>query len=220
MGNVSDRGITTDCFCENIRWGDNNWKFLSKLENVSDGGITTERSCENANKKDEAISGKGFRAHTFLTTLISHLPCILNPFNCTFTTIMMSQGPMRDATLEFRLSVYNAKPADEGLYTCTTPKNMVIEYIHDHDLWFMMITLPPQSHSVQLKVVDIQCSPLDVPKGFSWWRDHGDAGIHDVDVTKGLLYDDWSWWWLMMNTLLIVASSTSVLMMGSMIRED
>ena len=39
---------------------------------------------------------------------------------------------MRDATLEFRLSVYNAKPADEGLYTCTTPKNMVIEYNNDH----------------------------------------------------------------------------------------
>ena len=33
---------------------------------------------------------------------------------------------MRDATLEFRLSVYNAKPVDEGLYTCTTPKNLVM----------------------------------------------------------------------------------------------
>ena len=113
------------------------------------------------------------------------------------TTLLIPQGPMRDATLEFRLSVYNAKPADEGLYTCTTPKNMVIEYNHDHgghehDLWctMVMMTLPPQSHSVQLKVVDIQCSPLDVPKGFSWWRDHNDAGIHNVDVTKGLLYDD------------------------------
>ena len=189
---ISDEGIKTE-------------SFLWKLENVSDGGITTERSCENANKKDEAISGKGFRAHTFLTTLISHLPCILIPFNCTFiicswlTTIPMPQGPMRDATLEFRLSVYNAKPADEGLYTCTTPKNMVIEYNNDHDLWFTMVmmTLPPQSHSVQLKVVDIQCSPLNVPKGFSWWKDPGDASIHDVDVTKGLLYDDRDddWWW-------------------------
>ena len=40
---------------------------------------------------------------------------------------------MRDATLEFRLSVYNAKPVDEGLYTCTTPKNLVMMMVMYED---------------------------------------------------------------------------------------
>ena len=34
-----------------------------------------------------------------------------------------AKEPMRDATLEYRLSVYHAKPADTGLYICSTPNN-------------------------------------------------------------------------------------------------
>ena len=34
-----------------------------------------------------------------------------------------AQDPSRDATLEYRLSVYHAKPADTGLYICSTPNN-------------------------------------------------------------------------------------------------
>ena len=48
---------------------------------------------------------------------------------------------MRDATLEFRLSVYNAKPADEGLYTCTTPKNMVMIILMIMIMMIMMIMM-------------------------------------------------------------------------------
>ena len=49
---------------------------------------------------------------------------------------------MRDATLEFRLSVYNAKPADEGLYTCTTPKNLVMMMVMYEDEGLYICTTP------------------------------------------------------------------------------
>ena len=43
---------------------------------------------------------------------------------------------MRDATLEYRLSIYHARASDSGLYTCNTPNN--------------------KSHSVNIIVADVR----------------------------------------------------------------
>ena len=43
---------------------------------------------------------------------------------------------MRDATLEYRLSIYHARASDSGLYTCNTPNN--------------------KSHSVHIIVADVR----------------------------------------------------------------
>ena len=47
-----------------------------------------------------------------------------------------AQEPMRDATLEYRLSIYHARASDSGLYTCNTPNN--------------------KSHSVNIIVADVR----------------------------------------------------------------
>ena len=43
---------------------------------------------------------------------------------------------MRDATLEYRLSIYHARASDSGLYTCNTPNN--------------------KSHSIHIIVADVR----------------------------------------------------------------
>ena len=54
--------------------------------------------------------------------------------------VLFSQGwaqePMRDATLEYRLSIYHARASDSGLYTCNTPNN--------------------KSHSIHIIVADVR----------------------------------------------------------------
>ena len=54
--------------------------------------------------------------------------------------VMFGQGwaqePMRDATLEYRLSIYHARASDTGLYTCNTPNN--------------------KSHSIHILVADVR----------------------------------------------------------------
>ena len=52
---------------------------------------------------------------------------------------------MRDATLEYRLSIYHAKQSDSGLYTCNTPNN--------------------QSHSVEIIVADTRCPTIGLTPG-------------------------------------------------------
>ena len=47
-----------------------------------------------------------------------------------------AKEPMRDATLEYRLSIYNARATDSGRYTCNTPNN--------------------RSHSVTILVADVR----------------------------------------------------------------
>ena len=47
-----------------------------------------------------------------------------------------AQEPMRDATLEYRLSIYHARASDSGLYTCNTPNN--------------------KSHSINIIVADVR----------------------------------------------------------------
>ena len=52
---------------------------------------------------------------------------------------------MRDATLEYRLSIYHAKASDSGVYTCNTPNN--------------------KSHSVEIIVQDTKCAPISLTPG-------------------------------------------------------
>ena len=52
---------------------------------------------------------------------------------------------MRDATLEYRLSIYHAKPSDTGLYTCNTPNN--------------------KSHAVEIVVQDTRCPIISLTPG-------------------------------------------------------
>ena len=49
---------------------------------------------------------------------------------------------MRDATLEYRLSIYHARASDSGLYTCNTPNN--------------------KSHSIHIIVADVRLVNDDV----------------------------------------------------------
>ena len=56
-----------------------------------------------------------------------------------------AQEPMRDATLEYRLSIYHAKPTDSGLYTCNTPNN--------------------KSHAVEIVVQDTRCPIISLTAG-------------------------------------------------------
>merc|ERR1711972_96085 len=56
-----------------------------------------------------------------------------------------AQEPMRDATLEYRLSIYHARGSDSGLYTCHTPNN--------------------KSHSVFIMVDDVRCPLLELSPG-------------------------------------------------------
>jgi len=51
-----------------------------------------------------------------------------------------AQGPMRDNTLEYRLSIISAEERDTGLYTCTTPLK--------------------QSHSINILVMNISCQQV------------------------------------------------------------
>ena len=51
-----------------------------------------------------------------------------------------AQGPMRDNTLEYRLSIISAEERDTGLYTCTTPLK--------------------QSHSINILVMNISCQQI------------------------------------------------------------
>ena len=54
---------------------------------------------------------------------------------------------MRDATLEYRLSIYHARGSDSGLYECNTPNN--------------------QSHGVEIIVADVRCPQIKLGPGIS-----------------------------------------------------
>jgi len=56
-----------------------------------------------------------------------------------------AQEPMRDATLEYRLSIYHAKEGDSGLFTCSTPNN--------------------KSHSIDIFVKDARCPMIKITPG-------------------------------------------------------
>ena len=56
-----------------------------------------------------------------------------------------AQEPMRDATLEYRISIYHARASDSGVYSCVTPTNM--------------------SHSVEIIVSDVRCPDLTPSPG-------------------------------------------------------
>ena len=56
-----------------------------------------------------------------------------------------AQGPMRDSTLEYRLSIVRAEEGDTGEYTCTTPFK--------------------KSHSIRVVVMNITCPPVIQTRG-------------------------------------------------------
>ena len=64
----------------------------------------------------------------------------------TVSSVMMqgwAQGPMRDSTLEYRLSIVRAEEGDTGEYTCTTP----FKKTHSIHVVVMNITCPPITHT-------------------------------------------------------------------------
>ena len=61
---------------------------------------------------------------------------------------------MRDATLEYRLSIYHARASDSGLYTCNTPNNKShsvniivadVRLVMMSHRWFVIIMMPQVS---------------------------------------------------------------------------
>ena len=72
-------------------------------------------------------------------------PTWLYPNNTKSYLQGWAQEPMRDATLEYRLSIYHAKESDSGVFTCSTPNN--------------------RSHSVEIMVKEARCPTIKMTPG-------------------------------------------------------
>ena len=67
---------------------------------------------------------------------------------------------MRDATLEYRLSIYHARASDSGLYTCNTPNNKS----HSVNIIVADVRLVMMSHTCSVMIMMPQVSsPHTVP---------------------------------------------------------
>ena len=67
---------------------------------------------------------------------------------------------MRDATLEYRLSIYHARASDSGLYTCNTPNNKS----HSVNIIVADVRLVIMSHRCNVMIIMLQVSsPHTVP---------------------------------------------------------
>ena len=77
-----------------------------------------------------------------------------------------AQEPMRDATLEYRLSIYHAKQSDSGLYTCNTPNN--------------------QSHSVEIIVADTRCPTISLTPGLV-----SSSNQTEIGASRDFWCDNW-----------------------------